>query len=67
MWGALGWAARRFLAQQTANHADTLEALGIARDIKGELPRLGYRLTRLEIGAMLASAAAAWYAYRRKP
>lgn len=63
---AIGYFARRFLAQQTANHQDTLEALGIARNIQGQLPRFGYRLTRLEIAAAAAAVWAGIIAWRRK-
>lgn len=56
----VGYFARRFLTQQQNNHGDTLKALNVLEDVKAELPRLGWRLTRLEAAVV---AGAAWLAY----
>lgn len=66
MWTTVGYFARQFINQQRENHKDTLEALGIARDIKRELPRVGMRLTRLEAGALIGVGYAAWMAWRQQ-
>lgn len=44
----VGYFARKFLTQQASNHADTLEALEIARDIQYRLPKLHRRVRKLE-------------------
>lgn len=66
MWAVLGYFARRFLAQQDRNHADTLEVRDTVRQINHELPRLGFRITRLEGVVIVGAAVAAWQAWRRK-
>lgn len=66
MWATVGYFAKRFLSQQERNHADTLEALGIAREIRSQLPPLVLRLTRLEVAAVAAGAWAAFIAWRRR-
>lgn len=62
----IGWAARRFVAQQASNHQDTLKALDALEDIRKELPRYGWRITRLELTAICGVAGAALAIYNRK-
>lgn len=42
----LGFFARRFLSQQTANHADTLRALALLEHLDGQVPRNAKRRMR---------------------
>lgn len=65
MWTTVGYFARRFLTQQASNHRDTTEAVRTLHVIEGELPKLGFRIGRLEVTALLGGAIAAYYAWRR--
>lgn len=60
IWSVLGYFARRYYQQQTSNHQDTVKALNALESIKTELPRLGWRLSRLEVTVL---AGAAWLVY----
>lgn len=66
IWSVLGYFARRFLSQQTSNHRDTQEALGAVKIIRDELPRIGWRLTRLEVAALCGAAWLVFTGYRRR-
>lgn len=62
----VGYFARGFLRQQNSNHRDTLAGLDQLRQIKSALPRIEWRLTRLEAVACVAAIIAAGLAYRRR-
>lgn len=66
MWATVGYFARRFIGQQAANHKDTEEAVRTLHKISEELPRLGFRISRLEMTALVGGAIAAYYAWRQK-
>lgn len=48
MWQMVGYFARKFLTQQSSNHADTLEVRDVVRDIQRQLPLLTERVGKLE-------------------
>lgn len=62
----LGYFARRFLDQQTRNHQDTLTVKSDVHEIKTALPILGFRISRLEAGAIVGAVVAAAYAWNRR-
>lgn len=62
----VGYFARRFLSQQSSNHDDTVKALNALETIKSELPKLGYRLTRLEAAVLAGAAWLIFTGVRRK-
>lgn len=66
MWGTVGYFARRFLDQQRSNHQDTREALDGIKEIRTTLPRVLWRLTRLEVAACVGAIVGAAVAYRKR-
>jgi hypothetical protein len=63
----VGYFARRFLTQQAENHKDTLEVVRSVHQIQNELPKLGFRISRLEVTALVGAATAAYFAWRQRP
>lgn len=65
VWAAIGYTARRFMAQQSSNHQDTRQLVVDVRDIKTELPKLATRVGRVEWALVGAGAAVATIFYRK--